>query len=125
MDSNITNFVNHWIGKPYKFGGTTEKGIDCSAFAQKFYREVLGVEIPRTCYYQYQFLDKIPLGDLIVGDIIFFTSKVSPSGWHVGIYLGNDLFVHSSNYRDKVKISCLLDEKYLRIFKSGGRLKKN
>lgn len=121
-DTLVNNFIVEWIGKPYKFGGKTKNGIDCSAFTQKFYNEVYGIAIPRTCYYQYKHSNRISSDSLKIGDILFFNSKASPSGWHCGIYIGNDLFVHAANWRDGVKISCLLDENYQRIYKGAGRI---
>jgi cell wall-associated NlpC family hydrolase len=124
-DSVINKFIVDWIGKPYVYGGKTKRGIDCSAFTQRFYREIYGIKISRTCKTQYGATERVELKDLMIGDILFFASKLSPSGWHCGIYIGNNEFVHASNIRDGVKISCLFDEMYERIFKSGGRVKKN
>lgn len=121
-DSTINKFIEKWIGKPYRYGGTTEKGIDCSAFTQRFYKDVYNIQLPRTCITQYNVITKVDFKDLVVGDILFFNSKVSPSGWHCGIYIGGGEFIHASNARDGVKISCLYDEMYGRLFKSGGRI---
>lgn len=120
----LNNFVKDWLGTPYRFGGTSKNtGIDCSAFVQRFYKEVYDLEISRTCYYQYQETDRIERENLQTGDILFFKSKVSPSGWHAGIYLSGGEFIHSSNYREGVKISCLYDSVYNRIYKASGRIK--
>jgi lipoprotein Spr len=120
----LEDFIKDWIGKKYRFGGESKtNGIDCSAFTQRLYRDVYGIEIPRTCYYQYQETDRIERKNIQIGDIIFFNSKVSPSGWHVGIYIGNDEFIHASNYRDGVKISCFDQPMYERIYKGAGRPK--
>ena len=54
LDSTIKNFVYEWIGRPYKFGGTSKNGIDCSALVQNFYKSIFGIDIPRTCYYQFK-----------------------------------------------------------------------
>lgn len=119
QDLSLKQFVDNWIGKPYRYGGIDEKGIDCSAFVQKLYKEVYNKIIPRTCKHQHLDSERVDLSDIKIGDIIFFSSRVSPSGWHVGVYIGNDEFVHSANYKDGVKISCLFD--YLKIFKGLGR----
>lgn len=117
--TGLGSFITKWIGKPYRFGGEDIKGIDCSAFVQRLYKDVFHIDIPRTCYYQYQDAKHIDTNNLHIGDILFFNSKVSPSGWHAGVYIGNDQFIHAANYRDGVKISCLDD--YRRIFKGIGR----
>ena len=117
--SALKQFIIKWIGKPYVFGGESIKGIDCSAFVQRLYKDVYNIEIPRTCYYQYEYAKHINSSDLQIGDILFFNSRVSPSGWHAGVYIGNDQFIHAANYRDGVKISCIDD--YYRILKGIGR----
>ena len=124
-DSAINNFIKEWIGGPYRYGGKTKKGIDCSAFTQRFYKDVYGVSIPRTCRTQYNYLLPIKLEDLMVGDVLFFNSKMSPSGWHCGIYIGQGEFIHAANARDGIKISCLYDEMYGKLFKGGGRYLAN
>jgi lipoprotein Spr len=121
-NSTLNNFIKHWLSKPYKFGGNNEFGIDCSAFTKRLYKDVYGIKIPRTCYGQYHSTKRIKLSDIIIGDIIFFKSKLSPSGWHCGIYIGNNQFIHAANSRDRVKISCLLDDLYFKNFKGAGRV---
>ena len=117
--TGLGKFIAKWIGKPYLFGGEDIRGIDCSAFVQRLYKDVFHIDIPRTCYYQYEYAKHIALGELRIGDILFFNSRVSPSGWHAGVYIGNDQFIHAANYRDGVKISCIDD--YYRILKGVGR----
>ena len=119
--SNISKFVNKWIGLPYRFGGETEKGIDCSAFVQRLYKDVFGLLIPRTCNSQFKSCIKIDFKEINIGDILFFNSKVSPSGWHCGVYIGNDEFIHAANYKSGVKISCLFS--YSHLLKGVGRFK--
>ena len=100
-------FVNYWIGIPYKYGGTDITGIDCSGFTQKFYKEVFSKDIPRTAKTQFGALTKVTKECLQPGDLIFFSSKSSPSGWHVGIYLQDNSFIHAANKKLGVVISCL------------------
>lgn len=100
-------FVNTWLGSPYKYGGTTNKGIDCSAFSQLFYKEVFVKDIPRTAKKQFSNLTKVTKECLQAGDLIFFKSSSSPSGWHVGVYLWGENFVHAANRKLGVVISNL------------------
>jgi cell wall-associated NlpC family hydrolase len=100
-------FVNYWLGIPYKYGGTDMKGVDCSGFTQKFYKEVFSKDIPRTAKTQFSALTKVTKECLQPGDLIFFSSKSSPSGWHVGIYLQDNSFIHAANKKLGVVISCL------------------
>ena len=118
----VEKFINEWSGVPYKFGGKTKKGIDCSKLTQKFYKEVYNIDIPEVSWKQWNYTQRIPKDSLKTGDLVFFNSKRSPSGWHVGIFLGNNLFLHAPKKHDVVKISSLDEENYKKAYKGGGRL---
>ena len=88
------NFYNDWKNVKYKMGGTSRKGIDCSGFTQKVFKEKFGIELPRTTLTQVKVGVEVKKSDLKMGDLVFFkTSKVNK---HVGIYMGNGSFLHSS-----------------------------
>lgn len=118
----LQDFISKWVGKPYRYGGTSEAGIDCSAFVQRLYRDVYNLALPRTCKKQFLSMKQVTKDSLQVGDVLFFNSRVSPSGNHCGVYIGNDEFIHAANFREGVKISCVDEPTYLRIFKGAGRL---
>lgn len=122
-DFKLNSFVNEWLGVPYKWGGKTKKGIDCSKFTQRLYEDVYNLIIPGVSWKQWDFTERISLDSLQTGDLVFFNSRLSPSGWHVGAYLIDGFFVHASNKKDDVKISKLTDEPYKKNFKGGGRIK--
>ena len=117
----LKNFINSWMGVRYVFGGDSKKGIDCSAFVRRLYKSVYDVSLPRTCIYQYQIVKKVKKECLELGDLIFFRTKRG-SGWHVGVFLGDDKFVHASGKGRNVMISNLNDSFYKRIYLSGGRI---
>lgn len=112
QNSGMASFISYWIGTPYRYGGTTKKGIDCSAFSRVFYMEFFGKTIPRTAREQFRALEKITKECLQAGDLIFFRSKGSPSGWHVGIYLWGNNFIHAANRKMGVVISNLERPEY-------------
>ncbi|MEG0069857.1 C40 family peptidase [Cetobacterium sp.] len=92
----ITRFYRVWKGTPYRLGGTTKKGVDCSAFVQRLYREKFEKQLPRTTKTMAKEGEKVKnRNDWEVGDLIFF--KI---GWrkthHVGVYLGRNRFLHAS-----------------------------
>lgn len=118
----LHSFVMEWYGVKYRLGGSTKKGIDCSQFTKKLYWEVYGRKLGENCLEQWKQTNRIKKTELIVGDIIFFRSRQSPSGWHCGIYLGNDTFVHAANKQEGVKISSLLEPRYVQGYKGAGRL---
>lgn len=94
--TKIVSFYKEWKGTRYRLGGTTKKGIDCSALVQRLYKEKFNTQLPRTTKAQAEQGEKIKdINDLQVGDLVFF--KI---GWrntrHVGVYLGNEKFLHAS-----------------------------
>jgi len=90
----LNDFVADWLNRPYKLGGISKSGIDCSAFVQRMARDVFCVNIPRTTVTQMKSLIVVESKDSMkTGDLIFFKSKSSPTGYHVGFYLWNDRFM--------------------------------
>ena len=100
-ESNLTNkklydFITEWYGTPYKFGGTTKKGIDCSAFTVELYKEIYDIELPRISKDIATRIKRKYTNELQEGDLVFFSFGKSKEINHVGIYLHNNKFVHAS-----------------------------
>ena len=117
--NKLDMFIDTWIGTPYRYGGTSMKGIDCSAFVQKMYEDVFGLFIPRTAQKQYKASTKVSKDEMSVGDLLFFMSGSSPSGWHVAVYLGNKLYMHAANKRTGVVTNELTQSTIKRIYAVG------
>ena len=79
----------------------------------------LGILIPRTAKSQYQAATKVDTCDLQIGDLLFFMSKRSPSGWHVAFYLGNGQFVHAANRKMGVIVQELSADVKRQIYSIG------
>ena len=90
----FTDFYSEWKDVKYKMGGNSKSGIDCSAFTQKIYKEKFGVELPRTTLTQVNMGEEVKKSDLKPGDLVFF--KTSKTDKHVGVYVGNNNFLHAS-----------------------------
>lgn len=120
----LSTFVNEWMGVRYRLGGSTKRGIDCSQFTKKLYNEVYGVKLGNNCQQQWNQTKRVERDSLVVGDILFFRSRQSPSGWHCGLYLGEGNFVHAANRAEGVKISNLSEPKYANHYKGAGRVKR-
>ncbi len=116
---SLYHFIEEWWGTRYRYGGTDKKGIDCSAFVGELVQNVYGVTLPRVAKDQFKVCEKIANEDLNEGDLLFFNTRGGVS--HVGFYLGDNYFVHSS-VNGGVTISSLTDDYYSRKFISGGRI---
>ncbi|CAI1525979.1 Probable endopeptidase Spr precursor [Serratia rubidaea] len=94
IKSKILDQYADWKGVRYRLGGESKRGIDCSAFVQRTFREQFGMDLPRSTYQQEDMGKKVQRSKLRPGDLVLFRS--GSTGRHVGIYLGNDQFVHAS-----------------------------
>lgn len=108
--NNIVNTAKKYLGVKYEWGGTTPKAFDCSGFTYYVYKEC-GINISRTSELQYASGNFVNKNDLQAGDLVFFKgsdgSSINPG--HVGIYIGNNEYIHSPRTGDVVKISVLSD----------------
>ncbi|MEO8569947.1 MAG: C40 family peptidase [Ginsengibacter sp.] len=118
---NITlfGFIENWLGTRYRMGGTTKRGIDCSALTGTLLMAVYGFALPRTAREQYKATEHIEKDKLKEGDLVFFNTHGGVS--HVGLYLENNYFVHASSSQG-VTISNLDDSYYAKKFICGGRV---
>ena len=119
-NKKMFEFIDDWYGTPYRLGGTTKKGVDCSAFSQFLFASVYDLSIPRTAREQYNLTSRISRTQLNEGDLIFFNTRGGIS--HVGVYLQNNKFVHAST-SGGVMISNIFDEYWAKKFVGVGRLK--
>lgn len=115
-----------WMGTPYKWGGQTRAGVDCSGLSRALYSEVYTIQLPRTSQDQRKACRKRvkKARKLRSGDLVFF----SPSGKkgevnHVGVYLKDGRFIHASTSKG-VMVSSLSEAYFQRTFAGGGRYKK-
>lgn len=104
-----------YLGTPYKYGGVTKNGIDCSAFVQNTFFFALDIALPRTSIQQSTIGITIIRDSLKFGDLIFFHTRGRRKISHVGIYLDENKFVHSSR-SGGVKISDLNENFYSKAF---------
>lgn len=102
---SLTRSAMRFIGTPYVFGGTSPSGFDCSGYVQHVFA-MLGIALPRTADAQY-YAGRPTTGGIHAGDLVFFqTYEPGPS--HVGIYIGDGKFIHSSSHG--VMISRISDD---------------
>ena len=119
----LYNTIQKWMGTPYRYGGTTKEGVDCSAFVGNVYLSVYNIKLHRVADDMRRDVTLISRSELREGDIVFFTNSKKRVS-HVGIYLKDGLFAHSSTSRGVI-ISRLDDTYWKEHFYKGGRVKKS
>ncbi|MBC7904074.1 MAG: C40 family peptidase [Gemmatimonadaceae bacterium] len=121
----LYQFIDSWLNTPYKWGGMDRHGIDCSAFMQKLLSDVYGIYIPRTSVEQFfaDWIDRFgSRTELSEGDLVFFKTMKGKAISHVGLYLGNHMFVNSSSSKG-VSLGSLEDGYWKTKYVAAGRIK--
>jgi cell wall-associated NlpC family hydrolase len=120
VHSEVVTIAREQVGTPYHYGGDTPKqGFDCSGLVYYSHLQV-GVRLPRTSYGQYKATQPVSLRHLHPGDLVFFSLSRHKIN-HVGIYIGNQAFIHSPSAGKEVTIDLLSDPYWQRRFVRGGR----
>lgn len=113
-------FAKKMLHLPYKFGANGVSGVDCSSYVQKVF-SIAGIHLPRSAREQFAVGEKVDKKELAVGDLVFFQTYARfPS--HVGIYLGNNLFIHASSKTKRVTIDSLEHPYYVSRYIGAKRL---
>lgn len=113
-----------YLNTPYRFGGNTEKGIDCSAFTKNVFNHTFSFGLPRSAREQFQIGEEVQeKNDLKIGDLVFFNTRRGVRPGHVGIYLGDNLFAHASSHQG-VTVSSLDSTYYSKRYMGGRRIDK-
>ncbi|CDF59415.1 C40 family peptidase [Thermobrachium celere] len=103
---DVIEYAMRFLGTPYVWGGTTPSGFDCSGFVKYVYSH-FGINLPRTSREQATVGQAVSLSEAQPGDLVFFHSPIS----HVGIYVGNGMYIHAPRTGDVVKVSSLAGRK--------------
>ena len=120
FNPSLYDTISEWLGTPYCYSGKNEKGIDCSGFVNMIYRSVYGILLNENSAELYKSSHRLSIKKLREGDLVFFKinhRKVS----HVGLYLGEHKFAHSST-SSGVIISDLDEPYYKKHYAGGGRV---
>ena len=104
----VLGIARRFMGTPYRWGGMTPNGVDCSGYVQEVF-ELAGYVLPRLADDQYNATVSVEIADAKAGDLVFFSTYL-PGPSHVGIYLGEGRFLHASSSRGVIEAR--LDEEY-------------
>ena len=119
ISTKLYGYYTSWKGTPYRIGGLSRRGVDCSGFVHLSFRDLFGITLPRTTLEQRKLGFEVLPHKLQPGDLLFFKT-----GWfthHVGIYLDNRRFLHASTSKG-VMISSLQEEYWQNNFYIAKRL---
>jgi cell wall-associated NlpC family hydrolase len=119
---DVALFALGLIGVDYRFGGETPaRGLDCSGLVRYVFAEVTGVTLPRTSREMSRLGEKVALADLAPGDLVFFNTRRFAFS-HVGLYLGDNRFIHAPSTGGEVEIATLSQAYWKRHFDGARRL---
>lgn len=110
--NEVVREAGKFVGAPYRNGGTSASGLDCSGLVVVVY-EKFGIAMPRTSQDQAKFGTKVDRSGLEPGDLVFFRTSGSTKITHVGIYSGDGEFIHASTRSKRVKYD-RLDNRYFK-----------
>lgn len=110
--AGLNDQLSHWRGTPYRYGGMSRGGVDCSGFVMLTLRDKFGLQLPRETREQAEIGTEIDKDDLLPGDLVFFKTGSGQNGLHVGIYDTDNQFIHASTSRGVIRSS--LDNVYWR-----------
>ncbi|MGE5631569.1 MAG: peptidoglycan-binding protein [Caulobacteraceae bacterium] len=118
INAKVVDYAKKFLGAPYRWGAATGKAFDCSGFVM-YVLDKFNVKLDHTASGQFKTGEKIAKDELQPGDLVFFTTyKKGPS--HVGIYIGDNQFIHASSGVDRVTVTDL-DTSYYRARYLGAR----
>lgn len=114
------------LGVAYRYGGTSAStGFDCSGFMQHIFRRSMGLNLPRTSAEQAKMGYHVSRSELQAGDMVFFRTMGGGRISHVGLYIGNDRFIHAPRTGKNIEITSLSHKYWGAKYAFGRRVKKN
>jgi len=121
--NSIIKNAKRYLGGKYVWGGTQPKGFDCSGYVKYLYAQQ-GIQLPRTAYAQSKVGKYVSKNSLKKGDLLFFLTdkKRHIPITHVGMYIGNDKFIHAASRKKGIIISSFSKSKYSKYFVKAKRI---
>ncbi|KGT93120.1 NlpC/P60 family protein [Enterobacter cancerogenus] len=110
--AQLNDQLGRWRGTPYRYGGLSRGGVDCSGFVYLTFRDKFDMQLPRSTVDQTDIGTRIDKRDLLPGDLVFFKTGSGENGLHVGIYDTDNTFIHASTSQGVIRSS--MDNVYWR-----------
>ena len=121
LRNRLVHTAEKFIGIPYKWGGqSVQEGFDCSGLTMTVY-QLNGLDLPRSSRQQWQAGVPVHRRELKKGDLVFFATSGGRRISHVGVYAGNDRFIHAPGRGRKIRTATLTNRYYKRHFMGGRR----
>lgn len=120
VETQLLGAAAEWMGTPYRFGGTTKSGVDCSALVRAVYTDAFGLRLTRSTKTQVREGYPVSKSDLRTGDLVFF--RTGPDTRHVGIYLDGGRLLHASSSQNRVLVDDLGRDHFQRTYWTARRL---
>ncbi len=120
-ENRLRRIIGSYVGVPYKSGGLSRKGLDCSGYVTLVYRDYNNLKLPRNSAAMYTIGNKIKTRDLQCGDLVFFKGVFFGSINHVGMYVGDGWFAHAST-SSGVMYSAIAEDYYRKRFVGARRV---
>lgn len=116
LRDHLVSTAKRYLNYPYTWGGVApEEGFDCSGLVLAVYR-LNGFNLPRTSWEQFKTGNPVPFDRIKKGDLVFFKTVPGAEVSHVGIYAGNDLFIHASSKNRIIRYDSLSNSFYSRCY---------
>ncbi|OSI08115.1 C40 family peptidase [Neisseria zoodegmatis] len=114
------------LGVAYRYGGTSAStGFDCSGFMQHIFKRSMQISLPRTSAEQARMGEHVSRSNLQPGDMVFFRTMGGGRISHVGLYIGNNRFIHAPRSGKRIEITSLSNKYWNSKYAFGRRVKKN
>ena len=121
VQTRLNYQLSRWQGTPYRYGGLSPRGVDCSGFVFLTFRDRFDIALPRSTRAQTKIGNRIDPRDLLPGDLLFFKTGSGENGLHVGIYASNNTFIHASTSKGVIR-SSLNNVYWQRVFWQARRI---
>jgi len=122
---NLTSYAQSLVGTPYRYGGNSpDSGFDCSGFVGHVFRQSANLDLPRSSQEMYRLGQPVEAEQLQPGDLVFYNTLRRAIS-HVGIYLGDDRFVHSPSSGGGVRVENMQTDYWRKHFNGARRVSLN